>query len=127
MVEYAEVTTWSLEDLRERVPEALPEGWKLEQGEDCGHLWFRFWQPRGDGYIVAWESYHLDERTLLLDAYCWLWLRGRSPEDPRWVRQHGEFSQRVGSVSFSDRSPEPFEDLDTEYVRSVYDQARKRS
>ncbi len=128
MPEYAEITSWSTEELREYILEALPKGWKFNSGGDNGHLWCHILQPEGDGWIKVWESFHLDEKTLLLGAYSWLWLRGQPVRDTKWVRKKGDLTRKgvTQQVVGSSPQPEPFEDLNAEYIQSVYEEARKK-
>lgn len=123
MPDYVEMTAWSLEETRFHLQNVLPKGWKFEQGVDEEYLWARVLQDDG---VVVWDNIHLDERTLLLDAYCWLHFRSQPKLDRSsvWAERRVELTrrgvtQRVMSV------PDP-EDLDPEEIRSVYEQARKK-
>lgn len=125
MFDYIEVTAWSVEEVRSHLNEAIPEGWKFEQGANEEYLWARI--LREDG-VVVWDLIHLDERTLLLGAYCWLSLRSepKTRSNSIWSERRKELTrrgvtQRVVSV------PDP-EDLDPEEIRSVYElTGQKRS
>jgi len=126
MPDYTEITAWSTEELREQIRKALPSGWRIQQGDDDGHLWFRFLQPKGDDWAVIWDNYHFDEKTLLLDAYCWLWLRDQpklTPEESVWAPRRGELTQK-GVTRRATAVPDP-EDLDPVEVWAVYEDAAR--
>lgn len=127
MPSYAEMTAWSLDEVRGQLREALPEGWKVERGDDAGHLWLRLLRPEGEGWAVEWDNYHFDERTLLLDAYCWLWLQTQ-PQPTRlsnWGRRQGELTSRGVTRRVLSSLPDP-EDLDPDEILSVYDEAARK-
>jgi hypothetical protein len=125
MLDYDNLASWSVEELRQQLTQILPRGWTFEQGNAEGTLWIRLLDPQGK---VIWDTLHLDERTLLLDAYCWFGLRDQprpTPETSVWGRRRGELTQR-GVTQQVLSVPDP-EDLDPKEVRLVYESAiRKR-
>jgi hypothetical protein len=123
MLNYAEVTAWSLEEVRQSLQQSLPDGWKLEQGSTEGYLWVRLLQSDGS---EAWNTIHLDERNLLLAAYCWLLLRGQpvpTPDVSAWGSRRGELTMR-GVTRRALNLPDP-EDLDPDEIRAVYEEAAR--
>jgi len=126
MPSYVEITTWSLEEIRAEVVAAIPEGWCIEQGKNDGDGYFWICLLRSG--VIEWENFQFDERVLLLDAFCWLWLRKQPQPMPGtsvWGRRRGELSQKFVTQRAL-AIPDP-DDLNPVEVQAVYASVRKRS
>lgn len=112
-----EMSAWTEEETRAAIHVLLPEGWHFNLLRREGMLVAQFLGPDG-GEI--WARAEPDRKILLLNAYGWLWSRGKSPEHPMW-RSRTKLTRvpvhRVGLPGVE--VPDP-EDLDPEEVVSVY-------
>lgn len=127
MPDYAEITAWSLEEARAQANGALPEGWEIRTGQDEGHLWIQVVRPDEKvEWVVEWDSFHFDERTLYLNAFCWLWFREQPrPSRSVWAPRRGELTRKNVTQRILSSVADP-EDLDPAEVRTVYEEARKK-
>ncbi len=123
MPEYVEMTAWSLDEVRAHLRRVLPSGWKFEQGEAEEFLWAQILDENGG---AIWDHVHMDERLLLLDAFCWLYFRPQpKPENSVWSERRAELTRRGVMQKVLESVPDP-EDLNPEEVRSVYGLDRKK-
>lgn len=127
MLPLAEITAWSIDDIRAAIITSVPAGWRFLPEFVNGWFYAKFTDASGN---ILWQDDEADERLLFLNAYGWLHLRHHKPKHPVWkprtgeVNLRGDLSRRghVGSPAI--QVPDP-EDLDPEEVRAVYSGPRK--
>lgn len=125
MATWAEVSTWSNDEIVQKVRELLPEGWQFKHLLDVDGA-FRATIVDVASGLSQWSDEQADERLILLNAYGWLFVRKPTARNPRWVR--GEITVPVAQQTLPTvitPQPDP-EDLDPEEIDAVYSSGKSK-
>jgi hypothetical protein len=120
-----EIAGWSLEEIRREILKLLPKDHRLifGPGTDEDTLSVHIETPEGK---LLWRREGFEERTLLLDAFGWLWTQKRPAPGlgTPWAQKRFPKLQHVPFKTSG--IPDPA-DVDPEEVLAVYGYGRKKA
>lgn len=120
-VDPEEFTLWSVQDILDHIRGLLAS----DQTFKCRIVDGGWVSCVFDGDSVVWSSgWSVDQRKALLDAFGWLWVRGKGSNNPVWNPNRRELTSRLVTTSVSSTSSDP-QDVDPDILRSVYSSQSK--
>ena len=120
MINIEEASTWTTEEVLEKLQEAIPPSWKFEHA--LVENWCHAAIMDGEGEIL-WSGENVDPRVLFLEALGWYLVKDHKPTNPAWRPRDREVP--LHRPTTLETIPDPG-DLDPDEVAAVYKDEKDR-
>lgn len=120
MASVDQIAAWSAEELRVEIAKLVPKDHTFVEEESDG--WFTVSVQTSESKVL-WADRGILPKTVLTNAFGWLWMRQQKPKHPAWaLRSPNQAHHDIPAVR---RTPDP-PDLDPEEIRKVYERESKK-